>query len=174
MAPKGQSTRPTADRTREALFNVLEHAAWSPGLSGLRVADLFAGTGALGLEALSRGADFCAFVETDAAARDGLARNIGDLGCDDRGRVWMADAARLPPRTAEQGATFDLVFLDPPYGKGLAERSLVCLARGDWLSGASLLVVERGAGDGALEHPGYRSLDERVWGAAKVSFLTPG
>ena len=118
VAPKGQLTRPTADRTRQALFNVLEHAAWSHGLAGLRTADLFAGTGALGLEALSRGAAFCLFVEQDRAAADGLSRNLRDLRCDDRARVWATDAASLPPRASGGLAAFDLIFLDPPYGKG--------------------------------------------------------
>src|SRR5882724_11239047 len=84
VAPKGHSTRPTADRTRQALFNVLEHAAWSPGLEGRRVIDLFAGSGALGLEALSRGASFCRFVDNDEGAREAIKRNVDGLGVGDR------------------------------------------------------------------------------------------
>src|SRR5665213_3358510 len=98
VAPKGHSTRPTADRTRQAIFNVLEHAAWSEGLEGRRAIDLFAGAGALGLEALSRGAAFALFVETDLAARDAVTRNIDALGVAERARILPLDAARLGER----------------------------------------------------------------------------
>lgn len=102
VAPKGHSTRPTADRARQALFNVLEHASWgapgSPGLTGLRAIDLFAGSGALGLEALSRGAAFCLFADSDAAAAAAIAANIGALCLEDRSAVRRWDATRLPNR----------------------------------------------------------------------------
>jgi len=173
VAPKGQSTRPTADRTRQALFNVLEHAAWSPGLAGLRIADLYAGTGALGLEALSRGAASCVFVEHAPAARDDLIRNIRDLKCEDRAQVWITSAETLPSRPVGDQEPFDLVFLDPPYGRGLAERSLMSLSRGNWLSEGSLVVVERGAAEGVFGPAGYDAVDERVWGAARLTILTP-
>lgn len=125
-APEGQGTRPTSDRAREALFNVLVHAPWSPGLQGLRVMDLFAGSGALGLEALSRGAAFCLFVETDAAARGAIRDNVEALGAKGelfrRTRVHRRDATDLGPRPSSDGAAFDLAFLDPPYAKGLGKR----------------------------------------------------
>src|SRR5271165_6737014 len=116
VAPKGQSTHPTADRTRQALFNVLEHAPWAPSLDGRRVIDLFAGSGALGLEAMSRGAAYCLFVDRDPAAREAIGANVGTLGLTDRVRIDRRDAATLSARTSAEGPPFDLAFLDPPYG----------------------------------------------------------
>lgn len=169
VAPKGHSTRPTAGRARQALFNVLEHAAWGRRLTGARVLDLFAGSGALGLEALSRGAAFCLFVDSDRAAREAVDANLAALGLGERGRVLGHDLARLGGRVAE--APFDLAFLDPPYGQGLAEAVLAALAAGGWLAADALLAVERGGGEGALDAPGFTGLDERRWGAARVTFL---
>jgi 16S rRNA (guanine966-N2)-methyltransferase len=171
VAPKGQSTRPTGDKTRQAAFNVLEHAAWSPGLAGRRVIDLFAGSGALGFEALSRGAAFCLFVETDEAARGAIRHNIEALDLFGRTRVHRRDATALGPRPAGDGAAFDIAFLDPPYGHGLAKRALAGLAAGGWLAPDAIAVVERGAGEGGLEASGYDFLDARTWGAARVDFL---
>jgi 16S rRNA (guanine966-N2)-methyltransferase len=171
VAPKGQSTRPTADRTRQALFDVLEHAPWSSGLAGLRVIDLFAGSGALGLEALSRGAAFCLMVETDAAARGAIGANIEALNLFGRTRVHRRDATALGARPAADGGPFDLALIDPPYGKGLGERALGSLAAGDWLAPGALVALERGVGDPAPETPGYERLDQRTWGAARVEFL---
>src|SRR3569833_4370625 len=151
VAPKGQSTRPTADRTRQALFNVLEHAAWARPLQGARVIDLFAGSGALGFEALSRGAAFCLFVETDEAARgairdnvDGLAPN-GDLF--GRTRVHRRDATQLGVRPGADGPAFDLAFLDPPYARGLGGTARGKLAAGGWLAPGATVVFERGAAE---------------------------
>jgi 16S rRNA (guanine966-N2)-methyltransferase len=171
VAPKGQVTRPTADRARQAMFNVLEHAGWSPGFEGLRVIDLFAGAGALGLEALSRGAAACIFVEMDAGARASIQANIESLGVFGRARVHRRDATALGPRPASDGAAFDLAFLDPPYGKGLGEAALAALAAGAWLAPGALAVLERGTDDPAGAAPGYQLLDERAWGPARVSFL---
>jgi 16S rRNA (guanine966-N2)-methyltransferase len=134
VAPKGQSTRPTADRTRQALFNVLEHAAWAPALDGRRVLDLFAGSGALGLEAISRGAACCLFLDRNAAAREAILANVGALGLADRIRIERRDAVTLGIRTSADGAPFDLAFLDPPYGQGLGEAALARLAAGAWLA----------------------------------------
>jgi 16S rRNA (guanine966-N2)-methyltransferase len=175
VAPKGHSTRPTADRVRQALFNVLEHAAWAPDLAGARVLDLFAGSGALGLEAVSRGAAFCLLADTDAAARQAILANINALKLGDRARVEPRDATRLGPRPSSHGAAFALAFLDPPYGRGLAERALPVMIDGDWLAAGALVVVERGADEAPLVSPGYEILDTRQWGAARVWFLkAPG
>jgi 16S rRNA (guanine966-N2)-methyltransferase len=171
VAPKGHSTRPTADRTRQALFNVLEHASWSPGLRERRVLDLFAGSGALGLEALSRGARFCVSVDLDEEARVAIARNARALGAADAVSVRRADAMRLGPRP--DAAPFDLAFMDAPYGLGMSEPALAGLARHRWLAPDAIIVVERGSGDGPLETPGYDRLDSRDWGAARVDFLRP-
>jgi 16S rRNA (guanine966-N2)-methyltransferase len=173
VAPKGQSTRPTADRAREAMFNMLTHAPWAPGLEGARVLDLFAGSGALGLEAISRGAAFCQFVERDAAARAAIAANVATLGVAGQVRIDPRDAARLGQRGAADGPAFDLVFADPPYGQGLGELALEALARGGWLAEGAVVALERSADDPTPTPPGFERLDERVWGAARVTFLAP-
>lgn len=170
-APRGQATRPTADRTREALFNVLEHAPWSPGLRGLRVMDLFAGSGALGLEALSRGAAYCLFVETDEVARGAIRSNIETLGLFGATRLHRRDATSLGPKPAGDGPAFDLAFLDPPYHKGLGERALAALLAGGWLAPGGLAVFEQAADEPAPSVDGYAALDARTWGAARVHFL---
>jgi 16S rRNA (guanine966-N2)-methyltransferase len=172
--PAGLATRPTSDRAREAIFNVLAHAPWSPGLAGARAIDLFAGSGAMGLEAISRGAAFCLFVETDAEARGAIRENIEALGkageLFGRTRVHRRDATDLGPRPGADGPPFDLAFLDPPYGQGLAERALAQLAAGGWLADGAVVTVERGAAEPALDAPGYATLDERRYGAARVVF----
>ncbi len=173
VAPKGQSTRPTADRTRQAVFNVLEHAAWSPGLEGLRVIDLFAGSGALGLEALSRGAAATLFVDSDPGAVGAMAENIAALRLQDRATVRRRDAAR-PVTRDDAGGPFDLAFLDPPYARGLVEPALAGLITGGWLADGAVAVVERGAAEPAPDAPGYALLDSRSWGAARVWFLKVG
>jgi 16S rRNA (guanine966-N2)-methyltransferase len=173
VAPKGQSTRPTADRTRQALYNVLEHAAWTPGLRGRRVLDLFAGSGALGLEAISRGGDFCLFLDRDAAARAAIRANVSALDLEDRIRIDRRDATTLSPRTAADGPPFELALLDPPYGQCLGEMALARLAAGGWLAPSAIAVLERGLADPAPTPEDYRLLDERTWGAARVSFLSP-
>jgi 16S rRNA (guanine966-N2)-methyltransferase len=171
LAPSGRTTRPTADRARQAIFNVLEHAAWSPGLEGLRVIDLFAGAGALGLEALSRGAAFCLFVETDEAARGAIRANIEALGLFGRTRVHRRDATQLGAKPASDGGPFDLAFLDPPYGRGLGEVALARLVEGGWLAPGAVAVAERGEHDPLHLPPAFDLIDDRHWSAARVSFL---
>jgi 16S rRNA (guanine966-N2)-methyltransferase len=174
QAPPGQATRPTSDRAREAIFNVLEHAPWSPGLRDARVIDLFAGSGALGLEALSRGAAFCLFVETDAAARGAIRENVEALGAKGelfgRTRIHRRDATDLGQRPGADGPAFDIAFLDPPYGKGLAKVALEGLAAGQWLAEGALVVLERGEGEPAPTVAGFETLDDRRYGAARVLF----
>lgn len=169
-APAGRDTRPTGDRAREAVFNVLAHADWSPGIEGRRVIDLFAGSGALGLEAMSRGASFALFVETDAAARGAIRDNIEALGLFGTTRIHRRDAADLGVKPAGLGDPFDLVFLDPPYHKGLGERALTGLRKGGWISDDALIVLEC-ASDETPAIAGFTTLDERAYGAAKVLFL---
>ena len=173
VAPKGQSTRPTADRTRQALFNVLEHAAWAPALEGRRVIDLFAGSGALGLEAISRGAAYCLFVDRGEAARAAIRANVEALNLIGRTRIDRRDAVTLSERTDADGPPFDLALLDPPYGRGLGEAALARLAAGGWLAADALVVLERGSADPSPTPAGFALLDERTWGAARVSFLSP-
>ena len=170
-AQPGAGTRPTGDRARQAIFNVLEHAAWSPGLAGRRVIDLFAGSGALGVEAMSRGAAFCLFVETDEDARGAIRDNLEAFGLFGATRIHRRDATDLGQRPASAGPAFDLAFLDPPYGKGLGERTLAALAQGGWLAPGAAVVFERGADEPDPELPGYALLDARDYGAARVLFL---
>jgi 16S rRNA (guanine966-N2)-methyltransferase len=169
VAPKGHSTRPTADRARQAIFNILDHAPWAPGLSEARVLDLFAGSGALGIEALSRGAAHCLFIDTDPAAREAIESNLASLRLGDRAVVARADATRLgsPPPDGR----FDLAFLDPPYNRSMVEPTLECLARQGWLNDGAVVVVEREVGEAPLQAPGYDRLDVRDWGVARVHFL---
>ena len=145
QAPKGAKTRPTTDRVREAVFNKLAHAAWAPPLSGVRVIDLFAGSGALGLEAISRGAVFALFVETDPGARGAIRSNVETLqlyGCT---KLHRRDATDLGKKPEKVGAPFDLAFLDPPYGQGLGEIALERLAHGGWVSERAVAVLEESA-----------------------------
>jgi 16S rRNA (guanine966-N2)-methyltransferase len=173
--PPGRETRPTSDRARQAVFNVLEHAAWAPGLRDARVIDLFAGSGALGLEALSRGAAFCLFVETDPAARGAIRDNVEALAPGGalfgRTRIHRRDATDLGQRPGADGPAFDLAFLDPPYARGLGEQALAGLAGGGWLAPGALVVFERGAGELDSVLAGYETLDARTYGAARVLFL---
>ena len=169
-APPGHGTRPTADRARESVFNVLAHADWSPGLDGMRVLDLFAGSGALGLEAISRGAAFALFVDDDAGARGAIRENIEALGLFGVTRIHRRSATDLGLKPAGLGEPFNLVFLDPPYGKGLGEQALSLLLSGQWIAPGAIGVFECGADETPLT-PGFEALDERTYGAAKVIFL---
>ena len=171
VAPPGEGTRPTSDRARQAVFNILEHAPWSPGLQGRRVIDLFAGSGALALEALSRGAAYALLVETDEAARGAIRQNIEALHLFGRTRVHRRDATDLGQKPASDGRPFDLAFLDPPYARGLGEKALSGLVAGGWLAPGALVVFERGVGEPGLTADGYEVLDARDYGAARVHFL---
>ncbi len=170
VAPAGDTTRPTSDRARQAVFNILEHASWSPGLRDARVLDLFAGTGALGLEALSRGAASCLFLDTDPAARAALMTNIEACSAQGITRVWKRDASCLDPMPPTANGPFDIVFVDPPYARGLDAAALVGLARG-WLAVEGVIMLERGRGEGALTTPDFDMVDTRDYGAAQVVFL---
>jgi 16S rRNA (guanine966-N2)-methyltransferase len=171
VTPPGDRTRPTSDRARQAVFNILEHAAWSPGVRDLRIIDLFAGSGALGFEALSRGAAFCLFVETDELARGAIRQNVDAMGLFGRTRVHRRDATDLGVRPGADGPAFDLAFLDPPYGKGLGETALAKLAAGGWLADGAVAMFERGSDEPDFDAPGFDKLDARDYGAARVHFL---
>lgn len=170
LAPPGETVRPTSDRAREALFNILSHgqfAAEGVPFAEKPVLDAFAGTGALGLEALSRGAAEAVFIENDREALTGLRRNIADLGETARARVITGDAIR-PPRAAAGCA---VIFLDPPYASGLAAPALSALAGAGWLTPDALAVVEVGAREPFTAPLGFAVFDERVYGAARLIFL---
>jgi len=170
-APDGQGTRPTSDRARQAIFNVLEHAAWAEPLEGMRVIDLYAGSGALGFEAISRGAAFALFVETDDEARGSIRENADTYGVMGRTRVHRRSATDLGGRPGSVGEAFDLAFLDPPYRKGLGEQTLLRLLEGKWLKAGAVVVFERGSDEPEIDTPGYERLDARDYGAARVLFL---
>jgi 16S rRNA (guanine966-N2)-methyltransferase len=172
--PEGQGTRPTSDRARQAVFNVLEHAAWAEPLDGMRVMDLYAGSGALGFEAISRGAAFALFVETDEEARGAIRENADAYGVMGRSRVHRRSAIDLGSRPGSDGEAFDLAFLDPPDRKGLGEQTLLRLLEGGWLKPGALVVFERGSDEPEIDTPGYRRLDARDYGAARVLFLRAG
>jgi len=166
-APKSQGIRPTADRLRESLFNILAHAYGDP-VSGARVLDLFAGTGAMGLEALSRGAAYALFVDESAGARGIIRENVEMLGLGGQSRLFRRDATRMGP--AAPNEPFSLVFCDPPYGKGLAEQALASCAVGGWLTNDALVVVEE-AGDASFKWPeGFAEIKTRDYGEAKLVF----
>ncbi|WP_298161636.1 16S rRNA (guanine(966)-N(2))-methyltransferase RsmD [Brevundimonas sp.] len=171
VAPEGQGTRPTSDRARQAVFNVLEHAAWAEPLQGARIMDLFAGSGALGFEAMSRGAAFALFVETDEAARGAIRENADAYGVMGATRVHRRSATDLGVRPGSDGEAFDIAFLDPPYGKGMGEQSLQRLIEGNWLKPGGLVVFERCSDEPEIDTPGYDRLDARDYGAARVLFL---
>jgi 16S rRNA (guanine966-N2)-methyltransferase len=156
--PKSQAVRPTADRLREALFNILIHAYGDP-IAGARVLDLFAGTGALGIEALSRGAAFALFVDDGVEARALLRGNAEALGLGGASKIFRRDATRLGP--AHPIEPFSLAFLDPPYGRGLAERALASAREGGWLAPGALVVVEEAADAGFQPPQGFEELERR-------------
>lgn len=170
VTPPGDTTRPTSDRARQAVFNILDHAAWAPELHGARIVDVFAGSGALGLEALSRGAAFCLFVETDDAARGAIRENIDALHLFGVTRVHRRDATDLGPRPASAGAPFDIAFLDPPYAKGLGEKAVAELKTHDWLVPGAIVMFERGRGEADPVLEGFTQIDARDYGAARVLF----
>ncbi len=173
-APEGRNTRPTSDRARESLFNVLAHAEWAPGLEGVRVIDAFAGSGALGFEAMSRGAAFCLFVETDAGARGCIRDNVEAFQLFGNTRIHRRSATDLGPKPAGLRALFDLVFVDPPYHQGLVPLAVDQLVKGQWLAPDALVVAETGSDEPPLDLPGWTILDDRTYGAARVYFLRKG
>jgi 16S rRNA (guanine966-N2)-methyltransferase len=167
-SPASQAIRPTADRLRESLFNILVHAYDNP-VEGARVLDLFAGTGALGIEAISRGAAFALFVDNGAEARALLRSNVEALGLGGATKVFRRDATNLGP--AHPVEPFSLVFLDPPYGKGLAEQALASLRDGGWLVPGALLVVEEGKAAEFAAPEGFAELERRAYDDTELVFL---
>jgi 16S rRNA (guanine966-N2)-methyltransferase len=166
-APKSSAIRPTADRLRESLFNILLHAYDDP-ITGARVLDLFAGTGALGIEALSRGATFTLFVDDGAEARALIRDNVATLGLGGVTRIFRRDATKLGP--AHPIEPFSLAFLDPPYGRGLAAPALISARDGGWLTPGALIVVEEAAESGFAPPPGFFELERRGYDDSGLVF----
>ena len=167
LAPKCRDTRPTSDRTRGAVFNILSHGLDGFDLRGTSVLDVFAGTGALGLEALSRGAAEATFMERDRDALKCLESNIAALHEENRATVLKSDATR--PRTALGPCA--LIFLDPPYGKGLLPKALTALDEQGWITQGTICVAEQGHGEEFGLNDGFEVLDQRRYGAATIHFL---
>ena len=169
--PSSLAIRPTSDRLRESLFNILVHAYGDP-VAGARVVDVFAGTGALGLEALSRGARSVLFVDDGAEARALLRGNIEALGFGGHTRIYRRDATKLGDAPA--GDPFTLAFLDPPYGRGFAEPALAALRDGGWLAPAALVVVEESAAARLDVPDGFALAERRAFGETQLVFLRAG
>ena len=170
-SPASREIRPTADRLRESVFNILVHAYDDP-VEGARVLDLFAGTGALGLEAISRGAAFALFVDDGAEARALLRQNVEALSLGAVARIFRRDATKLGP--AHPVEPFSLAFLDPPYGKGLAEKALTSARDGGWLTGDGLIVVEEAAAAGFKAPEGYEEIERRKYDDTEFVVLRRG
>jgi 16S rRNA (guanine966-N2)-methyltransferase len=172
-APTDQRVRPTSDKARQAIFNILHHNDFGVGfaLEGARAADLFAGTGALGLEALSHGAAFCLFVDDDAQSRALIRENVEALHLTGATKIWRRDATRLGPMAPGAGGPFDLVFLDPPYRKNLVVPALASLAEGGWLAPNALIVAETAADETEPASHGFAPRDARLYGDTRVTFL---
>src|SRR5690606_22494210 len=167
-SPSDDSIRPTADRVRESMFNILG-SRLGPVLDGRRVLDLFAGTGALGLEALSRGAAHVTFVETGAEGRGLIRDHIEAFGVAGITKLLRRDATALG--TPGSFGQFDLIFLDPPYGQGMGEKALAELATHGWLAPEATIVWEEGVDVAVREPDGFTLEDTREYGAAAVRFL---
>ena len=167
-APKSDAVRPTTDRMRESLFNMLAHDP-DVTLEGARVIDLFAGTGALGFEALSRGADFVLFVDNSLEGRALIRQNIETLGTAVRSRLFKRDATKIGQRGSMP--PFDLVFLDPPYGKGLGDKALQALHAGEWLTPNALLILEEAVSAPFMSPAGFTLEREKTGGDTLLRFL---
>ncbi len=177
--PTDDRVRPTSDRIREALFNVLVHGKFGGSfgsftLHGARVLDLFAGTGALGLEALSRGASFALFVDEHPASRGLIRTNAENLGVTGQTKLYKRDATKLGDRPTSAGPAFNLVFADPPYGKGLGERALTAALDGDWIAPDALIILEEDRDQEVTAPPGFVEVDRRTYAATQVLILQRG
>jgi 16S rRNA (guanine966-N2)-methyltransferase len=167
-APASRAIRPTSERLRESIFDILEHRF--PGhIDGARVVDLFAGSGALAIEALSRGARFALLIDNGAESRALLRANVEALALGGVTRIWRADATKLG--SAPAGGPFALAFLDPPYGRGLAGPALASLVEGGWLKPGGLCVVEDAAEADIPAPVGLVRADERFYGDTRIAIL---
>lgn len=166
--PEGHDTRPTSDRARQAVFNILAHAY--EAIRDAKVLDVFAGSGAMGLEALSRGAARASFIESDRMAAEAIRKNITACREQPRAQLFIADALN-PPRVAANWGPASLVFLDPPYGKDLLAPALGALRNAGWIAPGALLVAEMSRKDVFAVPEGFEPLDERDYGKARIILL---
>lgn len=169
--PPDNRVRPTSDKVRQAIFNILAHSDYGFALEGARLIDLFAGTGALGIEALSRGAAFALFVDDSAESRGLIRDNVETLQLTGVTKIWRRDARELGPMAAGAGGPFQLAFLDAPYRKDLSAPALASLLAGAWLTPGALVIAETGE-DETLDAPGFTALDRRVYGETAVHILS--
>ena len=174
--PVDERVRPTSDKVRQAVFNILAHNDFGRefSLEDARVIDLFAGTGAMGLEALSRGANYCLFVDDSAASRALIRRNVEALALTGATKIWRRDATALGPLSAGSGGPFDLAFLDPPYRRDLLAPALQSLCAGNWLAPYALVVAEHVLDENLAQIAGFTALDARSYGDTTVAFLQFG
>jgi 16S rRNA (guanine966-N2)-methyltransferase len=172
-APPDERVRPTADKVRQAIFNILAHNDFGSGfmLKGARAADLFAGTGALGLEAISHGAAYCLFVDDSAESRALIRTNVEAFGLTGVTKIWRRDATDLGPLGAGAGGPFDLVFLDPPYRKNLIAPALTSLRDGGWLAANALLIAEMAAEEAFALPEGFTAQAPRDYGETRVAII---
>lgn len=168
-APRSDTIRPTTDRSRESLFNILSHRD-EVEFEGARVIDLFAGTGALGLEALSRGANFALFLDESAEARGLVRTNMESCKQNGNAKIFRRDATHLGARGTM--SPFTLAFLDPPYGKGLGEQALQSLHEGEWLAPDAFVVWEESTKVEVIIPAYFSLIDDRTYGACQIKFLT--
>lgn len=168
-APSSREIRPTSDRTREALFNILAHGLEGFALEDVRVLDLFAGTGALGLEALSRGAGFALFIDNDADARGLIRRNVETLNLTGCTKIWRRDATK--PGDVGTLTPFDLIFADPPYRKGMGEVALAAAQEGGWIADDAIVVLEEDASSEIDEIDGLIRVNTRIYGDTQLAFF---
>ena len=167
--PASDATRPTSDRVRESLFNILAHGIEGFNIEGARVLDLFAGTGALGLEAISRGAKYCCFVEEDAGARGVIRTNADGCGVIGQTRIWRRDATDLGLCAPQ--SPYDLIFVDPPYAKGFGEKTLVAIIQGGWLADNGVVVLEESAKTIIADISGFVAVNKREYGDTQIVFF---
>jgi 16S rRNA (guanine966-N2)-methyltransferase len=166
--PKSNDIRPTSDRTRESLFNIIGHV-YPQALDGARVMDVFAGTGAVGLEAVSRGCKSALFVENGVEGRGLLWENIDSLGLHGRTRILRRDATNLGPSNNIE--PFDFLFADPPYGKGLGEKAMLSAHAGNWLAPGALAILEERADINPVVDPVFKLLESRTFGDTRMDFF---
>ncbi|MEJ0026366.1 MAG: 16S rRNA (guanine(966)-N(2))-methyltransferase RsmD [Rhizomicrobium sp.] len=172
--PPDNRVRPTSDKVRQAIFNILAHNGFGFTLEGAKVVDLFAGTGALGLEALSRGAAFALFVDDSAESRALIRTNVEALNLTGATKIWRRDATELGPLGAGAGGPFGLAFLDAPYRKGLSEAAMASLAEGGWLAPGAVVVAETAADEALAAPAGFRALDTRSYGETALHIFGTG
>ena len=167
--PKSDDIRPTTDRVREAIFNILSHGIADFTFENTLVLDLFAGSGALGIEALSRGAKFALFVERSAEARGLIRCNIEDLGLTGVTKIYRRDATNIGD--IQRFVPFNLIFLDPPYGRGIGEKALIAAQQGGWMEENAICVFEEEKASNIDLPDSFQTLDDRIYGNSRIMII---